>query len=83
MRKEERREKEEKKASPAKGSKEKNIIVREHSHQKESMDEEIAVIESENDMEEHIESFREADIEEIPDDLQEDIPNDMQEEIND
>lgn len=47
------------------------------------MDEEIAVIESENDMEEHIESFREADFEEIPDDMQEDIPNDMQEEIND
>lgn len=83
MRKEEKREKEEKKsASPAKG-REKNIMVREHSHQKESMDEEIAVIESENDMEEHIESFREADFEEIPDDMQEDIPNDMQEEIND
>lgn len=50
------------------------------------MDEEIAVIESENDMEEHIESFKEAEIEEgdIPDDMEEDIKDEMMEEdIND
>lgn len=47
------------------------------------MDEEIAVIESENDMEEHIEFFKEADIDDIPDDMEEDIRDEMEEEIND